>query len=115
MPLHRANDSYLTIKMVEVGIMDQRSSNINGAPPSFEESLRRNFEPDEARQRVMHWEIVEDRRVDLHLISLSANEGVTRFEVLFSAEKRSDAWRIMEQIASDNSAVSPTERTQAAE
>jgi hypothetical protein len=56
------------------------------------------------RRRVVDWQIVEGKRLDSHLIALSANQGVERFEVLFSAEKRSDVRRIMDKIAANRSA-----------
>jgi hypothetical protein len=67
------------------------------------------------KRRVAQWEVIENNRIDLHLITLSGNKGVGRFEVLFSPEKRSDAGRISEEVVIRSTPAVPVRPDQAAQ
>jgi hypothetical protein len=57
------------------------------------------------RQRVAKWEIVENPRVDLHVVELSTGEGVEKLQISLSAASRNEVQRIIDQVTVDRPAV----------
>jgi hypothetical protein len=57
------------------------------------------------RQRVAKWEIVENPRVDLHVVELSTGEGVEKLQISLSAASRNEVQRIIDQVTADRPAA----------